>query len=536
MVDTKESTLESVKTIKFTGDEKKWREWHKKVEAYAKVKGFHKALLDNEDKAVTEKMRDNALNFLTMCLCGTAFAFVEDAANAAQVWKELKEEYSPSEDIDIYSLQEEFLRCKLNSDLENPVHWFKRLEHINSRLASIDAEHKKKDEDLKIHVKVHLPSKYYSELLTSIRRTFKTITFKDFKKEIKAHWRALTENQEGYEGNQETVLNTNGPAKKFYKQFKGRCRICGEYGHKAKFCPKKNQGGNKKGGFDKSKIRCYKCKKFGHYASECKANVDKKEEETMFVGCLRTEDHVPMEVCKVCDDEEDVEMDWTVVSDEATKGDDSLEEGEVVEVETEGKHVIEEDEWIPVPKKRRKTVKGKIFEEKVKKEKVKKEKAEERMYMVRTQNIYEALQNEDEDMEDDSMDWEDLPLLKHTVATVKHTESDEESIERLFKPDDKAKGKSVSAPNELCKQDSHVCHAICCGIPHTKRNCGLERHWMVSRLGNPKRSQNRKQRRYGSGSQNRSMTDRTRRRIGRRKDEEGNILKPFNLANQVGKI
>ena len=47
----------------------------------------------------------------------------------------------------------------------------------------------------------------------------------------------------------------------------------------------------------------------------------------MFVGCLRTEDHVPMEVCKVCDDEEDVEMDWTVVSDEATKGDDSLEEG-----------------------------------------------------------------------------------------------------------------------------------------------------------------------------------------------------------------
>ena len=61
MTETKESPLESVKTIKFTGDEKKWRDWHKKVEAYAKVKGFHKALLDNEDKAVTEKMRDNAL-------------------------------------------------------------------------------------------------------------------------------------------------------------------------------------------------------------------------------------------------------------------------------------------------------------------------------------------------------------------------------------------------------------------------------------------------------------------------------------------
>ena len=210
------------------------------MEAYAKVKGFHKTLINNNDSAVTDKMRDNALNFLTMCLCETAFAFVEDASNAAQVWNELKEEYSPSEDIDVHSLQEEFLRCTLKSDLENPVHWFKRLEHINSRLTNINLTYKKSEEDLKIHIKVHLPSKYYSELLTMIRRTFRTISLKDFKKEIKAHWRSIMENSGIQDGKEETVLNTNGSAKRFYKQFKGQCRICGEFGHKAKFCPKNN--------------------------------------------------------------------------------------------------------------------------------------------------------------------------------------------------------------------------------------------------------------------------------------------------------
>ena len=512
MSDTKESTLESVKTIKFTGDEKKWREWHKKVEAYAKVKGFHKALINNNDSAVTDKMRDNALNFLTMCLCETAFAFVEDASNAAQVWNELKEEYSPSEDIDVYSLQEEFLRCTLKSDLENPVHWFKRLEHINSRLTNIDLTYKKSEEDLKIHIKVHLPSKYYSELLTTIRRTFRTISLKDFKKEIKAHWRSIMENSGIQDGKEETVLNTNGSAKRFYKQFKGQCRICGEFGHKAKFCPKKNQGRNKKGGFDKSKIKCYKCKKYGHYASECKANINKREEESMFVGSIHTDTHVvPMDVCKECDDRDDHEdMEWTQVSMKVVKDVDMLEEGEIVENKKKV-HDIENEinSWINVPKKRRKVVKGENFAEKVKNEK-----ATER----RHNNIYAALASEDEDLNknDSDMDWEDLPLLEHTVHTIVHTESEDESVERLFKPECKAKGKDPSTNRSTNLHDSNKCFAICCEMPrYTKHNCASVPYWRESQPGRSRKSQNPRRRRYGPGSTNKLMTEKNRRRIGR---------------------
>ena len=529
MTDTKESTLESVKTIKFTGDEKKWREWHKKVEAYAKVKGFHKALIDNNDSAVTDKMRDNALNFLTMCLCGTAFAFVEDASNAAQVWNELKEEYSPSEDIDVYSLQEDLLRCKLKTDLENPVHWFKRLEHINSRLTNIDPTYKKSDEDLKIHIKVHLPSKHYSELLTTIRRTFRTISLKDFKKEIKAHWRAIVEKAGMQENNEETVLNTNGSAKRFYKQFKGQCRICGEFGHKAKFCPKKNQGGNRKGGFDKSKIKCYKCKKYGHYASECKANINKKEEETMFVGSIRTETHVvPMDVDVEVTNDNCEGMEWTQVSKEVVKDVDMLEEGEIVE-ETEKKHDIKDeiDSWIHVPQKRRKTVEGKSFAEKVKNEK-----ATEK----RHNNIYAALASEDEDLnkEDSDMDWEDLPLLKHTVHTIVHTESEDESVERLFKPECKAKGKNLPTNKTPKLHDSNKCFATCCYVPrHTKRNCASVPYWVEGQPGRSRKSRKPKQRKHGPGTMNRLMTERDRKRIGRWKIREEIDRYAQELENRI---
>ena len=507
MTETNESALESVKTIKFTGDEKKWREWHKKVEAYAKVKGFHEALLDNNGTGVTEKMRNNALNFLTMCLCGTAFAFVEDATDAAQVWKELKEEYSPSEDIDVYTLQEEFLRCKLTSDLENPVHWFKRLEHINSRLSYIDASYKKSDEDLKIHIKVHLPSKYYSELLTTTRRTFRAISLKDFKKEIKAHWRSITERKVNKDGNEETVLNTS--AKRFYKQFKGQCRICGEFGHKAKFCPNRKPSGNRKGGFDKSKVKCYKCKKYGHYANECKANVKKEHETSMFVGHVRTNGYVfPKGICKECKVVENVESTWTQVTKEELKEKDMHEDGEIAEDEEGKKHDINEDidAWIKVPEKRRKVTSGDSFEEKVRSEK-----AEER----RHNNMFAALASEDEDLEDEDSDEEDLPLLKHKVNTIVHTESGDESIERLFAPKRKAKGKYASDMKCL---NRHFSREFCCGVPHhSKWDCQPmpKKKKKKRQSGRRASSRNRKPRTSGPGSPNRLMTERDRRRVGR---------------------
>ena len=64
----KELKLESVKLIKYSGNGERWREWHKKVLAYAATKNFLKALTKPQDAEVTEKMKSDALNFLTMSL------------------------------------------------------------------------------------------------------------------------------------------------------------------------------------------------------------------------------------------------------------------------------------------------------------------------------------------------------------------------------------------------------------------------------------------------------------------------------------
>ena len=71
------------------------------------------------------------------------------------------------------------------------------------------------------------------------------------------------------------------------KQFKGRCRNCGQIGHKAAQCPKKKQEGNQgtksnnnssktqettKQGSDewKKRLTCFYCKKKGHVKADCR--------------------------------------------------------------------------------------------------------------------------------------------------------------------------------------------------------------------------------------------------------------------------
>ena len=207
---TKEETqVASVKSIPFSGIKpRKYREWHKKVLAFGQTKGWALALTDDQDPKCTDKMRDNAINFLTMSLTDKAFAFVEHESSPTAVWQELREEYSPGEDIDVYDLQEDFSEARLLTPEENPADWFKRVEHISELLSDIDEDLRKSDEEFKIHIKVNLPKTHYSELLTTIRSGFRSMTYKELKKAVKAHWRAFTRDQD--EGkkkeNEETVL------------------------------------------------------------------------------------------------------------------------------------------------------------------------------------------------------------------------------------------------------------------------------------------------------------------------------------------
>ena len=177
----------SVKIIPFSGCESEWREWSKKVLAFSEMKGWGEALVKQKD--VKQENKADALNFLTMSLTDKAFAFVENASDPSEVWSELNEEFEPCEETDVYELQELYTRCKLMTSRENPTMWFKRLDHLNDRLRKVDPKYMKSDDEVKLHVRVHLPESEYSELITSTREGLKTMSSKDFKRKIKSHWR-----------------------------------------------------------------------------------------------------------------------------------------------------------------------------------------------------------------------------------------------------------------------------------------------------------------------------------------------------------
>ena len=279
--------IKSVKTIKFGGEDENWREWSRKVLAYFGQQGWTEAILD--EKKASESEKNKALNFLVMSLTSRAFAFVQDATSAATVWRELCEEYEPNDDVDVYDIQESFSKCQLKSKKENPLFWFKRLEHLNYRLCSIDAKYKKSDEDLKIHVMVNLPEGEYSDLITTMRKTLKTMPFNEVKKDIKQHWRRLVREEVNDKNDEkETVLNTHqenpkSSGTKFVKRFKGKCSYCGKIGHKRADCFKRKKDEANSNKSKNKGLKCWNCGKFGHVAANCKAP-KKEEAENMFVG------------------------------------------------------------------------------------------------------------------------------------------------------------------------------------------------------------------------------------------------------------
>jgi hypothetical protein len=78
--------------------------------------------------------------------------------------------------------------------------------------------------------------------------------------------------------------------------FKGNCRLCGEYGHKAIFCKKRE---------DKSKTVCNHCKKAGHMEKECfrKARHNKKKGEN-------TDNERNLEVLMATESKDDNSLTW----------------------------------------------------------------------------------------------------------------------------------------------------------------------------------------------------------------------------------
>ena len=105
----------SIKTIPFSGLDEDWREWHTKVKAMAKKRGWYSALVqelsiiplteDAEEKTARIKVNDNAYHWLVLSTSKRAFLHVESSQeNAYVAWTNLLERYEASDTMDLLSL------------------------------------------------------------------------------------------------------------------------------------------------------------------------------------------------------------------------------------------------------------------------------------------------------------------------------------------------------------------------------------------------------------------------------------------------
>ena len=118
----------------------------------------------------------------------------------------------------------------------------------------------------------NLPESYKSLVVGRFSLACNTLMVDEIKTDIRDYYNL-------YVRDDVKTTDKNKSEQAFYTKgkFKGDCRKCGKYGHKAAECRSKGNSADKKELTPEQKekrktIKCFKCQRMGHYASECTSN------------------------------------------------------------------------------------------------------------------------------------------------------------------------------------------------------------------------------------------------------------------------
>ena len=191
----------------------------------------------------------DAWDQLVLSLSGTAFSVIQEAdGDAHEAWKLLLDKYDVSSEkqISLTDVTEGWNNSRLRSTKVDPDDWFTYLYRVNARFRKIKTEYGKDDDQVKAHVLVNLPEEYKA-IQTNLRMN-PTYSYKDYRTHIHNHWLSRLGGKEMIEkGTCESFLGTKQGSSESMGEvalytdskkgtFKGRCRKCGQVGHKAKDC------------------------------------------------------------------------------------------------------------------------------------------------------------------------------------------------------------------------------------------------------------------------------------------------------------
>ena len=362
-------SLKAIRIIQFDDKKSSFRRWSKKFLAVANRRGYKKILLGTEqvpnstdvldesdplqkELLLAREANELAYNDLILACDGdVAFSIVETSistdlpdGDAKVAWKNLHTKFMPQTSANKVQLMAKFANSSLKSWKKDPDEWINDLEILRSRIK--DCGHAINDDDLIIHILNNLPEKYDNlvENLEAKMDVTNPLTLEELRESLSlkfTKWKVRAEKNgmDGFdaesdeeENSEEIALVAGG----FKKPFKGRCNVCGRFGHKAVDCPTKNKKENKGNNGDKGRFngKCYYCGKWGHMKQDCKklkADRAAKSANVMIAEEDDDEEHVYV-TCEVIEDQPEQ---FSIAEEEVEYWADEMEIAEENETENE---------------------------------------------------------------------------------------------------------------------------------------------------------------------------------------------------------
>ena len=315
-----ENSEKTIRILTFSGKKEDWMMWSDKFMAKAVMKGYDEVLDgtiiipdDKTNKPTTDqeearKMNKLAYNELILaCTDKIAFGIVKNAktedlkrGDAKMAWERLKTRYEPNTGTELLALNKEYMSMELDDLKKDPEDFITDLDELRTRMADDPFNEVIKDKSFMLHILNSLPMEYESIVETMERDLGAGIlTIDDLKEQVRSKYRRLTKKMNVKEDELALTASYNKYKKK--QGFKGNCRICGKYGHKAADCwenkNNKNKKPNQAGGTKEwhFKGKCNYCGIYGHKEKDCrkkKANLEAEENKANLAKEVEQEDTV----------------------------------------------------------------------------------------------------------------------------------------------------------------------------------------------------------------------------------------------------
>lgn len=298
------NSIASIRYYRLTDENAKtfYDEWRLKTMAIIRKKGWSRPFEHPDEDIPTTtpastaseaqkemfKSNEEAYDQVLMGCSGVPLGIVRRAGgNVRLAFELLDEKFAEKDESNLTELLQEFTGCKLEDTETDPDVWFLKIDAINTKLKSINEDYEKKAYEMKAHLLGNLPAGY-EDVKTKICGKEADYSVRQIEREIAKKWKRdfflatpegsikSTSKQTNVAFNVEDRRGGNPralPKTKWSgaKKFKGKCRKCGQQGHKANDCRS-------------TKKVCFECGKEGHFARDCTSK--SKSETGMFVGML----------------------------------------------------------------------------------------------------------------------------------------------------------------------------------------------------------------------------------------------------------